>query len=433
MAAHMTNMTGSLADKKKIWVLLFAAFVDMLGYAMVFPLLPFYAVRLGADAQVIGWMIASFSIAQVAAAPLWGRFSDRWGRRPALLFGLIGSAVAFLIFGFATAVWLLFLSRLAQGAAGGTTSVMQAYIADSVVPEERAKALGWLSAATNTGVMLGPVLGSLSWQLGSEAPGVIAAALCFLNFVFAFRWLPESSSVDTVAAAETMKAMGELPEKKKSVRKMVWETMIHPTSDTAQLIWIYATAMMAFGSMTAVLGLYLMERFGMDESNIGYIFLYLGALSVIMRAGLLGRLVTALGEVTLMRAGALLVCAGLSLMAFPDHLAAFLGVMTLFPIGTALLFPSTTGLLSRRGGKSQMGQLMGVQQAFGGCSRIVGPIWAGAAFRYFGPTVPFQVAGAIVGIVFFLTLQVRAEPHTGPSPNGSSGVVDHGENHSRRL
>ncbi len=410
MVTQTKTITGSLADKKKIWVLLFAAFVNMLGYAMVFPLLPFYAVRFGADAQVVGWMIASFSIAQVASAPLWGRFSDRWGRRPALLFGLIGSAVAFLIFGFATAVWLLFLSRLAQGAAGGTTSVMQAYIADSVGPEERAKALGWLSAATNAGVMLGPVLGSLSWQLGSEAPGVIAATLCFLNFVFAYRWLPESSRVDAGAATVTTKALKEPPEEKQSVRTMVWETLRHPTSDTSQLIWIYATAMMAFGSMTAVLSLYLMERFGMAESNIGYIFFYLGALSVIMRAGLLGRLVTALGEVKLMRAGALLVCAGLSLMAFPNTLAVFLGVMTLFPIGTALLFPSTTSLLTRRGSKTQIGQLMGVQQAFGGCSRIVGPIWAGAAFKYLGPPVPFHVAGAIVGFAFFLTLKVRTEP-----------------------
>ncbi|MFQ5791133.1 MAG: MFS transporter, partial [Acidobacteriota bacterium] len=158
-------------DIRKLWVLLFAAFVDMLGYAMVFPLLPFYAVRLGADALVVGWMVASFSIAQVAASPLWGRFSDRWGRRPGVLISLGGSAVAFLIFGFATAVWLLFASRIAQGASGGTTGVMQAYVSDLVPPEERAKGLGWLSAATNAGVMVGPALGSLSWQLGPEAPG----------------------------------------------------------------------------------------------------------------------------------------------------------------------------------------------------------------------------------------------------------------------
>ena len=129
-------MKGSL-EVRKLWVLLMAAFVDMMGYAMVFPLLPFYAVRFGGSAQVIGWMVASFSIAQVAASPLWGRFSDKWGRRPGLLIGLAGSALAFLIFGFANSLWLLFVSRVAQGASGGTTGIMQAYIGDSVPPEDR--------------------------------------------------------------------------------------------------------------------------------------------------------------------------------------------------------------------------------------------------------------------------------------------------------
>ena len=164
-----------------------AAFIDMVGYAMVFPLLPFYAVRLGGGAQMVGWLVAAFSIAQVASSPLWGRFSDRWGRRPGLLISLAGSAVAFVIFWFATSLWLLFLSRLVQGASGGTTGVMQAYVADTVPPEGRAEALGWLSAATNAGVMIGPALGSLSWLFGPEAPGLLAAALCVINLAFAWR------------------------------------------------------------------------------------------------------------------------------------------------------------------------------------------------------------------------------------------------------
>ena len=388
-------------ETRGIWVLLFAAFVDMLGYAMVFPLLPFYAVRLGADAQVIGWMVASFSIAQVAVAPLWGRFSDRWGRRPTLLIGLTGSAVAFLIFGFATAVWLLFLSRIAQGAAGGQTGVMQAYVADSVAPDDRAKALGWLSAATNTGVMIGPALGSLSWRLGPAAPGVIAAGLCLLNLMFAWHWLPESKTassrnVDVVAAP-----------RKKSVGEMVWGTLRHPRADTSQLIWIYAIAMMAFSSMTAVLGLYMMDVFHLDESNIGYIFLFVGALSVVMRGGVLGRLVSRLGEVRVMRAGAFSLAVGLSTVPLAGTLSVALLLMGLVPVGTAMLFPSTSGLLTRRGSKRQLGQLMGVQQAFGGFSRIIGPIWAGSAFRYLGPGVPFHVAGAIIFFVVFLTTRVH--------------------------
>ena len=378
----------------RLFVLLFAAFVDMMGFAMVFPLLPFYATRLGADPQTIGILIASFSIAQVASSPIWGRFSDRFGRRPALLVSLLGSAVAFLIFGFADAVWLLFASRLTQGAAGGTTGVMQAYVSDTVPPADRAKALGWLSAATNAGVMIGPAIGSLSWRFGPHAPGVVAASLCFLNFLFAWKWLPESRT-----KAE--------PSSRRSVGKMVWDTARHPGGEASQLIWIYAVAMMAFSSVTGVLGLYLMKRFEMTEANIGYVFVFLGGFSVLVRAGLLGRLITVLGEARLMRVGAVLLAAGLFLYPIPTRFVTLIPVMALVPLGTAFLFPATSGLLSQRGDKAQLGQLMGVQQSFGGVARIVGPIWAGTAFRYLGPGVPFVVAGALVSGVALMTTRVR--------------------------
>jgi MFS family permease len=411
-------MKSSL-EVRKLWVLLMAAFIDMMGYAMVFPLLPFYAVRLGGSAQVVGWMVASFSIAQVAAAPLWGRFSDRWGRRPGLLIGLAGSAVAFLIFGFATSIWLLVLSRLVQGASGGTTGVMQAYVGDSVPPEDRAKALGWLSAATSAGVMVGPALGSLSWQLGPEAPGVFAAGLCIVNLLFAWRWLPESRPRDWELSPEEVEArvLGETvapdtahSRAPKSVTTMVWETIRYPRKETSELIWIYAVAMMAFSALTAVLGLFLMERFHMTEANIGYIFLFLGSISVTMRAGVLGHLVRALGEARVMRLGAVLLAIGLAAYPLPGRFPTLMLVMALVPIGTALLFPSTTGLLSRRGGKDQLGQLMGVQQAFGGVSRIVGPLWAGAAFQYVSPDAPFFAAGAVVAVAAVLASRLRPEP-----------------------
>jgi multidrug resistance protein len=410
-------MNTRLNQRRNIYVLMFAAFVDMLGYGMVFPLLPFYAVRLGANAQIVGWMVASFSIAQVAVAPLWGRLSDKWGRRPPLLIGLAGSAVAFLIFGFADAIWLLFLSRIAQGASGGTTGVKQAYVADAVPPEERAKALGWLSAATNTGVMIGPALGSLTWRLGPEVPGVIAAFLCLLNLLFAWRWLPESmGDPPSIKQAESAKPVGM------SVVQMVWDTLRKPGSDTSQLIWIYATAMGAFSSMTAILGLYMLEVFHMDESNIGYIFVFFGAVSVIMRGAILGHLVSALGELRVMRAGSLALAVGLLTAPFQQGLVFFLLVMGLVPIGTALLFPSSTGLLTRRVAKLQIGQLLGVQQAVGGISRILGPIWAGAAFGYLGPPVPFFIAGIIVCFVFVLTTRVSPIPAAAGQRAEASGV-----------
>ena len=415
---------SSAGEVRKLWVLMMAAFVDMVGYAMVFPLLPFYAVRFGAGAQVVGWLVAAFSIAQVTSAPLWGRFSDRWGRRPGLLIGLGGSAIAFLIFGFATTLWLLFVSRLAQGLSGGTSGVMQAYVGDSVRPEDRAKALGWLSAATSAGVMIGPALGSLSWGLGPEAPGVLASGLCAINLIFAWRWLPESRPGEHGSSSQRVEAgiLGEatVPEaahdgSRKSVAAMVWETVRYPRKETSELIWIYAVAMMAFSALTGVLGLFLMERFQLRESNIGYIFLFLGTVAVVMRAVVLGYLVRALGEVRVMRLGAVLLAIGLASYPWPNRFAVLVLVMALVPIGTALLFPSTTGLLSRRGRKDQQGQLMGVQQAFGGFSRILGPLWAGAAFQHFGPAAPFYAASAIVTVAALLSIRLRPEPGGPPT------------------
>src|SRR3954453_8797562 len=159
----------------KLVVLMITAFVDMVGLLMIIPLLPFYAKHLGANGLLVGLLFSSFAIAQLITAPVWGRFSDRYGRRPALLVGLTASAIAYVVFAFANALWLLFLSRLVQGAGGGTVSVIQAYVADALKPEDRAKGLGWLSAATNAGVALGPALGGLASQLGRSAAGLAAA------------------------------------------------------------------------------------------------------------------------------------------------------------------------------------------------------------------------------------------------------------------
>src|SRR5688572_27495073 len=179
----------------RLVVLMITAFVDMLGLLMVLPLLPFYATDLGANGFVVTMLVTAFSVAQLVSAPLWGRFSDRYGRRPALLVGLTASAAAFVVFAYADSLWLLFLSRIVQGAGGGTVSVIQAYVADATRPENRAKSLGWLSAATNLGVALGPVIGSGTQTLGEHTPGLVAAALCLINILFAARYLIESHDV----------------------------------------------------------------------------------------------------------------------------------------------------------------------------------------------------------------------------------------------
>src|SRR5438045_4841903 len=209
----------------KLFTLMITAFVDMVGLLMIIPLLPFYVKNLGGSGinviglhlgvgTISGIIVAAFTVAQLLSAPMWGRFSDRVGRRPTLLIALGAAGIAYLIFGFAHSLLLLFLSRLVQGAGGGTVGVIQAYVADSTDPKDRARALGWLSSATNLGVALGPVLGSFaitigkldivpghaSLQMGHASTGIRAAALCGLNMIFAWRYLSESRD-DTAPAA----------------------------------------------------------------------------------------------------------------------------------------------------------------------------------------------------------------------------------------
>jgi MFS family permease len=379
---------------RSLWILMAAAFVDMVGFAMVFPLLPFYAMRLGGADWIIGPLIASFSVAQLASSPLWGRLSDRVGRRPVLLIGLSAAGVAYIVFGLATSVWLLFLSRLVQGAGGGTTGVIQAYVSDSTNPADRARGLGWLSASTSAGVMIGPAIGSLASHWGPAAPGFLAAGLCALNVLFAWRYLPESRP-DHVHGGP-----------KRSIRDAVWNVARHPTAPVPRLIWIYASGMGAFASMSAVMALYLHSRFGITEKTIGWIFLYIGALSVVMRALILGWLVDRIGETRVMRIGAFLLVLGLALYPLPPTIWLAGLVIPLVPMGTALLFPSVTALSSGRSDPKEVGQTMGVQQAFGGMARVLGPMWSTPVFQLFGRGAPFEIAALLMSGVLLMALQV---------------------------
>ncbi|MGH7753037.1 MAG: MFS transporter [Gemmatimonadales bacterium] len=389
---------------RRIWVLMAVAFVDMIGLMMIVPLLPLYAKSLGAAPVAIGFLAAAFPIAQLASSPVWGRVSDKKGRRPALLIGLAGSAVAYVIFGFADALWLLFLSRFAQGLGGGTTGVAQAYVADTVAPNERAKALGWLSAATSAGVIIGPGLGSLAHNLGSAAPALIAAGLIVINLGFAWRWLPESRRQPAPAPAGASPA----PRKSRPIAHAVWEVARHPARPVSRLIWIYAIAMLPYNAVGLVFSLYLSERFAITENEIGFFFMAFGAVGVIMRIFVVGWMNDRLGEVRTMRLGATLYALGFLTIPLAGSLPVFVLCQLLLPLGTALLFPANSALVSHRAHQEELGLTLGVQQTFRGVSAIVGPILAGLAYQGLGPTVPFFAAGAIV--VGALILAVR-EPN----------------------
>ena len=391
---------------KRISVLMATAFVDMIGFAIVLPLLPLYALRFDVDVWLIGWLIAAFSVTQLASAPMWGRFSDRYGRRPAILLGLCTSAVAFVIFGFANSLTLLFATRLVQGIGGGTTGVLQAYVADATAPRDRSRAFGWLSAATAAGFMVGPAIASLSFWLGlgPEYPGLIAAGLCLVNIVFAWKWLPESPRHEERNAEE--EGAGAVPAVRRSVRAAMVEVLTEPRREVPRLIWIYAVGMLGFTSMTAVMTLFLASRFGVNERTIGPFFIYIGFLSILMRAIVLGKAVDRFGETRVMRAGAILLEIGLFAIPLPTFLVGTVIVMSLVPIGTALLFPNVSALVSFRTPNAELGQMLGVQQSFGGVARVIAPLWATAAFQL-GPSLPFFISAGVVAVVTLLAFSVK--------------------------
>lgn len=401
---------------RRLSVLMAVCFVDMMGLMLVAPLMAFYAQRLGAADWMVGPLFASFAVAQLVSSPIWGRFSDRYGRRPALLIGLGASAGAYLIFGFATSLWVLFASRLVQGLGGGTTGVAQAYVADTMAPAERAKALGWLSAATSAGVVIGPFIGSLAARFGTVAPGVVAALLVLVSFAVAWKWLPESR----VPHARTVTPSGrhEAPAGR-SVRQALVDVVRHPGQPAHRVIWIYVVGMLALNVVIAVLALYLRDTFAVTEKTIGFFYPVFGVVGVLMRVSIVGWANERFGEVRTMQVGTLLLTLGLALMPLPPALMPMAAALPLFllclilvPVGTALLFPASTSLVSQRVQHHEIGLIMGAQQTFRGIVSIVGPVGATLSYEL-GHAVPFALAAGCVGIAGLLAMR---EPREAPTP-----------------
>jgi multidrug resistance protein len=400
---------------KRLAVLMLVAFVDMMGLMIIWPLLPLYAQNLGATATVVGLLAASFPVAQLVSSPVWGYVSDRYGRRPALLVGLGASAFAYIVFGFAHSVWLLFVSRFVQGLGGGTTGVVQAYVADTMLPRERAKALGWLSAATSAGVIIGPAIGSFTHHFGEAAPGLFASVLVLINVAFAWKWLPESRWAQagvTRTATEGPRPSLTMREAVHNIVQPAVRVIADPTRPVSLLIWIYALAMLAFNALPPVFSLYLHDRFGITADQIGYFFMIFGAVGVLMRIGPVGWFNAKIGEVRTMQVGTLLLLAGFILVPLAPSLTAFIVAQILLPLGTALLFPANSALVSHRAHHDEIGVTMGVQQTYRGVAAIVGPVYAGGAYQPWGSTSPLFISAAIIVLVLYLTLRIREDTPT---------------------
>lgn len=405
---------------RELVILMITAMIDMIGVLMILPLLPFFAQRLGAGGMMVGLLVSSFSLAQLLSAPLWGRLSDKWGRRPVIMVALFSSAISYAVFGFAHSLVVLFISRIVQGAGGGTVGVIQAYVADATKPEERTKALGWLSAATNFGVAIGPVIGGYFATLGKQqvalgnwapwggdaAPGLAAAALCLLNIVFASKYLPETRK--KVVAADGTPEAARPPRKSGTSMAAVSRVVSHPGDAPSRLIWIYAIAIGAFQGLTSILALFLHKKFNANEATMGLLFAYVGVMSVITRVFILGRMVDWLGEAKLSRLGTVLLAFGTATLPFAPSVGWAAASIAFWPLGTAFTFPAVTAMLSKVISTEDRGLYMGVQQTFGGISRVIFPICLGWAFDHLVPGAPFWISATLVILTLTFSLALPA-------------------------
>jgi MFS family permease len=338
---------------------------------------------------------------QMIATPVWGRISDVHGRRPLLVAGLFASAVSHLIFGLAGSLWLLFVSRLAAGAAGGTISVAHAYIADTTSAEDRAHHMGLVGAAAGLGVMIGPAIGGFVSQWGLGLPGFVAAGLSAINGVAAWALLAESRP----------KVVGRHKRTGQAATLEGWfRTMT--SQPISLMMMVYFLAISSFTGMTALLALYTEAEFGMNARDMGIVFSIAGGATVVVRGVLLGRLVKRFGERNVVKLGATgLFLALLAMPILPS--GPYVGiVIVLYAFGAGTLFPTLATLVSFATDSESQGAVLGGSQVVGGLGRVTGPIWYGALFQNVGHDSPFIVGALLVATSWLLAGRIPGKLRT---------------------
>ncbi len=390
----------------RLAILFVTVLVDMIGFGIVLPLLPFYAEVFGATPLQVTLLIASYSAMQFIAVPIWGRVSDRLGRRPFIVAGLFASAISYLIFGLAGSLLTLFASRIAAGAAGGTIAVAQAYVADTTGPEDRAHGMGMLGAASGLGILIGPAIGGYFSPFGYHVPGFIAAGLCAVNGIAAVFFLPESRR----HPANRRPAAGADPGRAQAGSLGDWARTLtsYPFS---LLLGVYFLSIMSFTAMTSVLALYADRAHAMDAKDLGIIFAVAGGTTVVVRGLLVGWLARRVGERRIVQAGTVVLA--LSLAAIPSvaNEAMMFALVPFWALASGLTFPSLASLVSQETGSGSQGAILGGQQVVGGIGRVLGPVWAGALFGTVGIGSPFLVGAGLVSVAAVIALRIPPPAH----------------------
>ena len=377
-----------MASVSPLVIIFVTVFIDLLGFGIIIPLLPFYAESFGASALTIGLLGTSFSLMQFVFSPIWGRSSDRIGRRPVILFGLMGSCVSYLVLALSTSLMLLFVARVIGGIAGATIPAAQAYIADVTTPANRAKGMGMIGAAFGLGFIFGPAIGGVLSRVSPETPMWFASALCMANFIAAWFLLPESRVADNAT-----RTLGRVEAFRHALRK--------PTLVLLMALFFIVT--MAFSGFETTFALFGEAKFGFTSSTIGFVFAFIGVVLATVQGVLVGKVVKRIGERRLIPMAIMSVAIGIGLLPVVWNIPTLLGALALLAAGMGFNTPSMTAMVSKLADPDDQGGILGLFSSISSLGRVVGPAWGGYLYDAYGMTTPYLSAAGLMALAFFVS------------------------------
>lgn len=397
--------------RASLLVLFLTVFIDLIGFGMVIPFLSFYAREYGASGVTVGAVVGVYSIMQFFFAPIWGRMSDRIGRRPVILISLVSSFAGYLLFGFANTLATLLVSRIIAGIGGASIGTAQAYIADSTTAENRAKGMGVIGAAFGMGFILGPPLSGILSTIGLQhhmhgnlLPGLAAATLSLSAFLLALFVLGESKPADLKPRH------GRPPQ----FDIAVWRSMLHHRVLFAILAALFLTLLAVAGMETSVT-LHARDRFHFRQMDLAYFFLFMGLIVAVIQGGLIGRLAKALGEKTLVAIGTASFTIGLALVPLAPRISMLYVVAFFIAIGQGVTYPSLASLVSKASTKNEQGSMLGLASGIGSLARFLGPIVSGVLYDWARARGSFFAGAAFTFAAFCIALWMRRLPLTSES------------------
>lgn len=375
---------------RRLLIIFSVVLVDMLSFSLVLPLLPYYAKTFGANPIVTGMLFASYPLMQVIAAPILGRLSDRWGRKPVLLLSIAGTVTALVLLGLARSLWVLFVSRLIDGVTGGNISVAQAYMTDITSAEDRGKAFGLVGAAFGIGFILGPVTGGLLSTLSQHLPAFVAAGFAGFNLLLVAFLLPESLS------RESREQVKELPASGFDLHELGTALKL---PRVGPLLWVRLVTGFTFAVFEGGFTLWAASSLGLTAQQNGLVLGYVGILQVIIQVGLIGRLTKRFSDARLIVGAAALAALGLLAWGLTPSVWVLLAVLPFISLGMAVTNTILNSALSKSVYHEEVGGMIGLSTAIGSLTRIPAPFVAGLMIQVVGGWGPGVLAGLLTAAI----------------------------------